>query len=110
MTALVDLLGSGVGDGEEPCTGGGEREGGGTLGFLLGTLTEKGEGEAECEGLGSVADGVREGALWLSSSGSAFTSGSRLSEGDGDGIQALISEMCLIIVKDIDEKNYLRYC
>ena len=94
LAALVDLLGSEAEDGPAASTGGegeGEREEtGGALAFLLGTLT--GKGEAEGEGLGSVAGGIfetggggREGALWmpLSSTGSAFTSGPGLGEGDG---------------------------
>ena len=89
LAALVDLLGSEAEDGPAASTGGeGEREEtGGALAFLLGTLT--GKGEAEGEGLGSVAGGIfgtgGEGALWmsLSSTGSAFTSGPGLGEGDG---------------------------
>ena len=90
LAALVDLLGSEAEDGPVASTGGegeGEREEtGGALAFLLGTLT--GKGEAEGEGLGSVAGrifGTGESALWmsLSSTGSAFTSGPGLGEGDG---------------------------
>ena len=85
----MDLLGSEAEDGPAASTGGeGEREAtGGALAFLLGTLT--GKGEAEGEGLGSVAGGIfgtgGESALWmsLSSTGSAFTSGPGLGEGDG---------------------------
>ena len=89
LAALIDLLGSEAEDGPAASTGK-EREGeetGGALAFLLGTLT--GKGEAEGEGLGSVAGGIfgtgGEGALWmsLSSTGSAFTSGPGLGEGDG---------------------------
>ena len=86
----MDLLGSEAEDGAAASTGGeGEREAtGGALAFLLGTLT--GKGEAEGEGLGSVAGGIfgtggdGEDALWmpLSSTGSAFTSGPGLGEGD----------------------------
>ena len=89
LAALVDLLGSEAEDGPAASTGGeGEREAtGGALAFLLGTLTGKGEAEGEGEGLGSVAGrifgtgGDGEGAL--SSTGSAFTSGPGLGEGDG---------------------------
>ena len=93
LAALVDLLGSEAEDGPAASTGGeGEREAtGGALAFLLGILTGKGEAEGEGEGLGSVAGrifgagGDGEGALWmpLSSTGSAFTSGPGLGEGDG---------------------------
>ena len=86
LATLVDLLVSGVVASTE---GAGETEGG-ALAFLLGTLT--GKGGAEGERLGSVAGGIfgtgggsGEGALSLSS-GSAFTSGSGLSEGEGDGM------------------------
>ena len=89
LAALVDLLGSEAEDGPAASTGGegeGEREEtGGALAFLLGTLT--GKGEAEGEGLGSVAGGIfgtgGDGEGALSSTGSAFTSGPGLGEGDG---------------------------
>ena len=89
LAALVDLLGSEAEDGPAASTGGegeGEREEtDGALAFLLGTLT--GKGEAEGEGLGSVAGGLfgtgGDGEGALSSTGSAFTSGPGLGEGDG---------------------------
>ena len=89
LAALVDLLGSEAEDGPAASTGGEEErereEIDGALAFLLGTLT--GKGEAEGEGLGSVAGGIfgtgGDGEGALSSTGSALTSGPGLGEGDG---------------------------